>query len=400
MVDTVTAGLRTRGQPAALAAVRRFVDGAAPHAVLLVGPASVGKTTLARDLATGLLCQAPDPAERPCGTCRGCRQVGSGNHPDLHRLAPEGPGGQIGIGRVRELGSDLALMPVEGGARVALVEGAHRLNEDAQNAMLKLLEEPPPGVVIVLCADDEERLLDTVRSRCVRVRLGPVAIREIEGLLDELGLADPPTAARLARIAAGRPGLAVAYARAPDAMIARSEVARGLLDLLPSGRSARLSALRDLAARAADTLAALDRAAVDETGDSDRPVRPSRRRSTAAKPGTPDAATIPPDVADAETGTSTRSPASERRRAAAWLVDAWRDVFRDLVLVAAGTPALVRDPGLIDELAAMGGRLDPVAVATFLEELDRASERLDANVAPELLLDALALAAPRPGPAA
>jgi DNA polymerase-3 subunit delta' len=398
--DTVTARFRTRGQPAALAAVRRFVDGAAPHAVLLVGPGSVGKTTLARDLAMGLLCQAPDPAARPCGGCRGCRQVASGNHPDLHQLSPEGPGGQIGIGRIRELGGDLALMPVEGGARVALVEGAQRLNEDAQNAMLKLLEEPPPGVVIVLCADDEERLLDTVRSRCVRVRLGPVAIREIEGLLDELGLADPPTAARLARIAAGRPGLAVAYARAPDAVIARSEIARGLLDLLPGGRSARLSAVRDLATRAAETLGTLDRAWVDETSESERPARSSRRRSTTVKPGTPDAAPIPPEVADAEATTSTRSPASERRRAAAWLVEAWREVFRDLALVAAGTPALVRDAGLLDELEVMGGRLEPAAVTAFLDDLDRASERLDANVAPELLLDALALAAPRPGPVA
>lgn len=398
----MTTGFRTRGQAAALAAVRRFVDGAAPHAVLLAGPGSVGKTTLARDLAVGLLCQAPDPAARPCGGCRGCRQVASGNHPDLHRLAPEGPGGQIGIGRVRELGSDLALMPVEGGARVALVEGAHRLNEDAQNAMLKLLEEPPPGVVIVLCADDEERLLDTVRSRCVRVRLGPVPVREIEALLDELGLADPPTAARLARIAAGRPGLAVAYARAPDAMMARAEVARGLLDLLPSGRSARLSAMRDLAVRAAEALGALDRALTDEVAaaGSDRPGRPARRRSPAVKPGAPDAGAVPPDVADAEAGTSTRSPASERRRAAAWLVDAWRDVFRDLALVAAGTPALVRDAGLMDELEPMGSRVDPAAVAMFLDELDRASERLEANVAPELLLDALALAAPTPGPAA
>lgn len=298
---------------------------------------------------------------------------------------------------MRELASDLALMPVEGGARVALLEAAHRLNEDAQNAMLKLLEEPPPGVVIVLCADDEERLLDTVRSRCVRVRLGPVQTRDIEGLLDDIGLADPPTASRLARIAGGRPGLAVAYARAPDAVLARAEIARRSLDLLTMGRSARLAAARDLASQAPAVLSALDRAATD--GPSPGPETGSSagrgRRTSSVPPG-------PAPAMDGDDGPATpsRSPASERRRAAAWLVEVWRDVLRDLALVQAGTPILVRDAGLLDDLVAMARLLEPETVAAFIVELDRAGERLEANVSPELLLDALALAAPRAGVAA
>src|SRR5439155_1695301 len=113
-------GLLTRGHPRAIAAVRRMVVGGAPHALLLSGPASVGKTTLALDLAAGLLCLAEDPSDRPCRACRACRQLASGNHPDLHRLAPEGPGGQVGIGQVRSLSADLALLPVEGLRRVAI----------------------------------------------------------------------------------------------------------------------------------------------------------------------------------------------------------------------------------------------------------------------------------------
>ena len=82
------------------------------------------------------------------------------------------------------------------------------MNEDAQSALLKTLEEPPAGVTIVLCADQEARLLPTVRSRCFRLRLGLVGSRDIEAILADHGLVDPPTAARLGRLAGGRPGLA------------------------------------------------------------------------------------------------------------------------------------------------------------------------------------------------
>ena len=263
--------------------------GRAPHAVLLVGPGSAGKTTLALDLAAGLLCLDPDPGARPCRACRGCRLVASGNHPDLHRLAPEGPGGQVRIGAatdpepgtVRHLIGELALHSAEGGARVAIVEQAHRLNEEAQNALLKTLEEPPAGVTIILCADDEECLLPTVRSRCARVRLGAVAVREIEGWLGELGFADAPRAARLARLAGGRPGLALAYARSADAERLRGEIARGLLDMLTEGRQARLASVRDLLKSAAALDAALEegrRGGTSEPGAGDAGTATRRRK--------------------------------------------------------------------------------------------------------------------------
>ena len=153
-------GARTRGQAAALAAVATMVRGPAPHAVLLAGPEGVGKTTLALDLAAGLLCTA-EPADRPCRACRACRLVEHGSHPDVHRLGPAGPGRQVVIG-----GPGRALPGRQGppratspscrsrvAARVAIIEAADRMNEDAQSALLKTLEEPPAGVTIVLCAD-------------------------------------------------------------------------------------------------------------------------------------------------------------------------------------------------------------------------------------------------------
>jgi DNA polymerase-3 subunit delta' len=310
--------------------------------------------------------------------------VGSANHPDLHLLTPEGPAGQIGIGQVRALASALALLPVEGGPRVAIVEAAHRLTEDTQHALLKTLEEPPSGVTIILCADDEERLLPTVRSRCARVRLGPVAVRDIERLIDGLGLADPPAAARFARLSAGRPGLAVSYARAPEAAAARGEVARRLLDLLAAGPAVRLRAARELIKLSDEAVGALT---VGRTADGAPPtIRPARRR---VEPGDVPDDGAPEDVAPA------RASAADRRRAAAWLIDAWTDLTRDLAVLDAGDPGLVRDAALLEELRSAAAAIVPGAAVAFLERLGRATAALEVNASPELVVDVLALAWPR-----
>ena len=255
-------GFRTRGQPAAVAAVDAMLQAGVPHALLFVGPDRVGKATLADDLAAALLCRADDPSARPCRACRGCLAVEHGNHPDVHRLDPVGAGSVIPIGGrdergVRDLVAELALLPVEGGARVAIIAAAQRMTEDAQSAFLKTLEEPPPGVVIVLCVDDEERLLPTVRSRCIRIRLGPASRRDVERIVVAAG-AEPPLAARVARLSGGRPGVALSLAGAPDALRLRGELARSLLDLGTTTRTDRLRGVRDLLPRAAELLQALE----------------------------------------------------------------------------------------------------------------------------------------------
>jgi DNA polymerase-3 subunit delta' len=371
--------------------------GWASHAILLVGPDGVGKTTLALDLAAGLLCEAA-PDARPCRACRACRMVDHDGHPDIHRLAPVGPGRQVVIGGpgarfrgVRDLISELALLPVEGRARVAIIEGAERMNEDAQSALLKTLEEPPPGVVIVLCADEESRLLPTIRSRCARLRLGLVGSRDIEAILGDQEIADPPLAARLGRLAGGRPGLALALARAPEAVMVRGELSRLLLDLTDAGPAARLAAVRAAVPRAMDLVAAL------RSGGS--VASPGKRLSRSAPQAEP-----PPYVseeddasvgAEADDPRARSVPATERRRAADMLLSLWADVARDLALVAAGGERSVRDPVLIDDLAAVAPEVEPVALAGFLARADRGSELLANNVSPELLLDSLALAWPR-----
>jgi DNA polymerase III subunit delta' len=402
-------GVRTRGHPAALAAIGAMVRTGAPGAVLLVGPAGVGKTTLALDLAAGLLCAHEDPGVRPCGACRPCRLVVRGVHPDVHRLGPDGPGRQVVIGGpgakvrgVRDLIAELALLPVEGGARVAIVESAHRMNEDAQAALLKTLEEPPPDTTIILCADAEEPLLSTIRSRCARLRLGPVGTRDIEAILAEAGAIDPPVAARVARICGGRPGVALAWVTRPDALRERDAIGRTLLDLSLARPAERLSGVRSLATQAAAIAGIGEGARLDASTDrpaTDAPAgTATTRRKRAARDVLPEP-TAESSAADGEeleaTGPS-RAPATERRQAAEALIGLWTDVARDLALCQRGLDGSARDLALLDDARSLAAQLDAAAVGAFIDRLGRAGVLIAGNVSPELVLDDLALAWPRP----
>jgi DNA polymerase-3 subunit delta' len=265
---------------------------------------------------------------------------------------------------------------------VAVIEGAHRMNEDAQNALLKTLEEPPAGATLILCADEPERLLPTVRSRAATLRLGPLGIRAIEGLLGERGV-DPPRAARLARLAGGRPGLALAYAAAPQAVSAREEISRTLLDLVAESRSRRLAVGRELLARAGELASLRDdpRAAetrASETRESDAPTAPVARADD-----------------EDQAGRTVRASPAERRLAAAALIETWAAVARDLAVVAAGGSSRAMNIALVDDLEVAATRIPAGAVPAFLARLARAAQLLEANANPELVVDVLVLAWPR-----
>ena len=307
---------------------------------------------------------------------------------------------------MRGLAVELTLLPVEGGARVAIVRDAQRMNDDAQSALLKTLEEPPAGTTLILCADDEERLLPTVRSRCARIRLGAVGTRDIERLLDERGLADAPTAARLARLAGGRAGIAVAYASAPEAERLRGEIGRILIDLLGAGRAARLRAASELVARAGlagrDAVAA-GRAVTAATGRRGKGA--SAKAGGAAPAATTATADDPagiepgPDAdAAADAGSSRKVPAAERRRAVRLLLDAWRVLTRDLALARRARSARCGTSGCSRSWRPPRPPRRPAPSRPSSRRLTRAGELVDGNVSPELVLDVLLVRWPAVGP--
>jgi DNA polymerase-3 subunit delta' len=353
--------LVTRGHDIARRTVLRWIaTESPPHAVLLAGPPNVGKTTLAQDLAAGLLCLAVEPADRPDRTCLACRKVARGIHPDVHVLVPSGPGGQIRIAAARGLSTELSLLPAEGRRRIAIITAAQRLNEDAQNALLKTLEEPPAGVTIVLCADDEDPILSTVRSRCERISMPALTPAVVAAVLLERGAEDPARAARIARLASGRPGVALAIAARPDLERALGRVARRLLDLTRADRRTRLGATAELIAEGA---LLTDEPPLQTTNDS----------------GEPRAGAAP----------------AQRRRSVVGLLATWRSVARDLAVAGRGGRASVRWVDLLDELERTAASLRPGDIDRFLERIERVSALVEANANPELALDILVLAWPR-----
>ena len=172
----------------------------------------MGKRCAAVAVAQALNCLAPVrggplPIDA-CGRCSPCRRIPKQTHPDFLLLEP-GDTGNIKIDPVREALEATAYLPFEARVRVVLIDEAERILPEAQNALLKSLEEPPRATVFVLVTSQPETLLPTILSRCSRVRFGRLAAAEVAGLLMRREKMDPSEAHAAAAVAEGSPGRAL-----------------------------------------------------------------------------------------------------------------------------------------------------------------------------------------------
>ncbi len=225
--------------------------------MLFTGEAGIGKQTTAMNFAMAVHCQTPGPMADnvsfsgtkhidPCGACRPCRKIASGNHPDIHCVAPSGA--YIRIDAIRGLCEAISLRPTEGEMRVALIADAHLMNAEAGNALLKALEEPPGKTVFILTAPQAADILPTIVSRCRQIRFSPIPEdRLIEYLIDDAGLLQQDACA-IARLAGGSIGAALALSGNREIIEHRKQVIDNMEMIFRGPRGSDLQWAETLAA--------------------------------------------------------------------------------------------------------------------------------------------------------
>jgi len=332
------------GHDGAVADLRRAVDtDRVGHAFLVSGPDGVGKAALALAFARTLCCGDDSRSDRgvPCGVCLGCRKVGRGVHPDVQTFglasqaaASEKSGGKnltMTIDTARLIRAATTLRPTEARWRVVIVNDAETLQETAQEALLKTLEEPASFVVLLLLANDGDLLLPTIRSRCRPIELRPVPLDVVEVSLVAAGV-DAAVAAEVAGLAGGRPGWARRAVADPR--------------LLGERRAALERALAWIAGSPYDRLVAAVR-----LGDGF-----TKRRE--------------PVFAD---------------------LDALLGVWRDALLLHAALPHYLTYRGIAEQLTELARGWDLAALHGAVRAVQTCIADLEANVRPRLALEAMVL---------
>jgi DNA polymerase III, gamma/tau subunits len=140
-----------------------------PHAILLTGAKGIGKRTLAKIIAAAIVCTGSN--EKPCGKCSSCIKSKKDSHPDIITYKGSDNAKSFHIKEIRSLISDCGILPNDGDKKVYILENSQNMTTQAQNALLKILEEPPGYVTIILTANSQENLLPTIISRSLIIPL-------------------------------------------------------------------------------------------------------------------------------------------------------------------------------------------------------------------------------------
>jgi DNA polymerase III subunit delta' len=336
------------GHTPLVALLRHAVErGRVPQSLLFAGPQGVGKRTTAVALAQAVNCpvrlrasktpsgDAKAAADDACGKCPTCVRIARGQHTDVV-LLDRGDAASIKIEPVRDrILEAIGYRPFEAERRVFIIDGADELTVQAQDALLKTLEEPPPSAILILVTSYPDTLLATVRSRCRRLRFGPLVERDVERVLVDRCGVKPADARVLAAMSGGSVGRALAE------------------------EAGDVSEDRDVA------LALLVAAA-----KSSSPVVRLRASAVLAKHGS--------DRRD--------------REALGSRLAATASLLRDLGVLRSGSTQPLANADLEADLKRLAGAFDLPRLSAGFAAIERAEDALDRNASPKIVADWTALA--------
>ena len=209
------------------------------HALLISGPSGSGKNTLAMEICAALNCEAKSNSATslPCKLCNSCRRIYDGNYTDIKRLRRDPSKATIGVEELRLFREDMFLSSTESEHKIYIIEEADRMTPNAQNALLKVLEEPPNAVMILLLCEESDKILTTIKSRAQLISMQRFSPQQIADYVTERNISslDKKRLAEDLMMADGRIGRAIEILGSPEEVEADRALAENIISALRPG---------------------------------------------------------------------------------------------------------------------------------------------------------------------